>query len=241
VTYDVEIEFMYPDGRRLIILPRKSITFIAGVETTITSNQIQANDPLGSYALTISLYNPGGALIEQGSLSLNVLGISWELLLAVIIVVAAAIVALILVRRRIPARKPVITPTPAIGTVEITSPGTVQIQRGPEGTITLLAMLQAGSQHIPISSLPQPFGREDFAGLAPDNILAAISRRGKPQFTISYDYTKGTFLIEDSSSANGTLLNGVEIKGKGPQPLKDGDIIGPARGAIQLNFVSREA
>ncbi|WP_342786154.1 FHA domain-containing protein [Thermofilum sp.] len=41
--------------------------------------------------------------------------------------------------------------------------------------------------------------------------------------------------MEDSSSTNGTLLNGRQIRGMGMQELKDGDVISPA-GVINLVF-----
>ena len=46
--------------------------------------------------------------------------------------------------------------------------------------------------------------------------------------------------IEDLNSTNGTLLNGKEIKGKGPQELKNGDIISPA-GVLDLKFITEES
>jgi pSer/pThr/pTyr-binding forkhead associated (FHA) protein len=48
------------------------------------------------------------------------------------------------------------------------------------------------------------------------------------------------WFIEDSGSTNGTLLNGVEIRGKGPQELKDGDEISPG-GVIRLVFQIEKA
>lgn len=36
-------------------------------------------------------------------------------------------------------------------------------------------------------------------------------------------FENGVYVIEDLNSTNGTFLNGDDIKGKGKQPLKDGD------------------
>jgi hypothetical protein len=85
---------------------------------------------------------------------------------------------------------------------------------------------------IPVTNVRQVFGRKDFAGLLDPSLLAVISRE---HFTIFYDFRSGKFFIEDSSSTNGTLLNGDQIRGRGPVELKNGDIVSPA-GVIDLVF-----
>ena len=122
----------------------------------------------------------------------------------------------------------------------MTRPGTIQITEPGGETRILAAMFKVGDKIIPISSLPQRFGREDFAGIAPPEVLNSISRREKPQFIINFDYINKTFTIEDFNSTNGTLLNNENIKGKGPRPLKDGDIVSPA-GVLNMRFLSRPA
>jgi hypothetical protein len=169
-----------------------------------------------------------------------------------IIGIAVLAAALILTRRpKPPAPMPTAPPAggvgvggtqamPGGGMIGIPSAGTIQLTTPEGGTKVLTAMFQAGDKIVPISSLPQSFGREDFAGIASPEVLNAISRRAKPQFTISFDYVNRVFTIEDNNSTNGTLLNGENIKGKGPRPLKDGDIVSPA-GVLNLKFVSRPA
>ena len=74
-------------------------------------------------------------------------------------------------------------------------------------------------------------GRGDLArALSPDE-LGLISRR---HFEIKSEDEQ--FYIEDMESANGTMLNGEDISGKGPVSLNDDDVIEPA-GAIQLKFL----
>jgi hypothetical protein len=136
-------------------------------------------------------------------------------------------------------------PPPGEGTQVIPrGEGTIMI-RGPGGeTRVVTAMLQTPSKTIPVSTLPQRFGREDFVGIVSSDLLATISRRegpgAKAQFTIGYDYAQGTFVIWDDGSTNGTYLNGEDIRGRGRRPLKNGDIISPAN-AFNIKFISGPA
>jgi len=104
-----------------------------------------------------------------------------------------------------------------------------------ETVITLAKLVAPNGKVIPIVGTRQAFGREDFQDLVPPESLRLISRRSKPQFEIFFDPNTKQFYIVDNNSANGTYLNGVNIRGKGPQPLKNGDKISPA-GVIELTF-----
>jgi len=73
-------------------------------------------------------------------------------------------------------------------------------------------------------------GRADLARALGLDDLTLISRK---HFQVKADDEH--FYIEDLGSANGTLLNGKDIKGKGPVGLTDGDLIEPAS-AISLKF-----
>jgi hypothetical protein len=74
-------------------------------------------------------------------------------------------------------------------------------------------------------------GRGDLARALSLDELGLISRR---HFEVK---TEGEqFYIEDLGSANGTMLNGEDISGKGPIGLNDDDVIEPA-GAILLKFL----
>ena len=106
---------------------------------------------------------------------------------------------------------------------------------GGETVVTLAKLVAPNGKVIPIVSTRQAFGREDFQDIVPPESLRLISRRSKPQFEIFFDPNTKQFYIVDNNSANGTYLNGVNIRGKGPQPLKNGDKISPA-GVIELTF-----
>ena len=83
---------------------------------------------------------------------------------------------------------------------------------------------------IPIAESSVEFGRDHFKPYLPPDTLKFISVR---HFRIYY--VGGQWYIEDLGSTNGTLLNGQEIRKKGPVPLKPGDVISPA-GVINLVF-----
>jgi hypothetical protein len=120
-----------------------------------------------------------------------------------------------------------------------------QAQPAPErertkvGVILYRLRLPNGME-IPVSEPYRVFGRETFEkyGL-PKDVLDFITREDRGgHFKI---YLRGMkWFIEDSGSTNGTLLNGVEIRGKGPQELKDGDVISPG-GVVNLVFQIEKA
>jgi hypothetical protein len=96
------------------------------------------------------------------------------------------------------------------------------------------AQLQAPRGTIPIASFPQTFGREDFRKFLPSYLLNLIESR---HFAIHYDYAQRMFYIQDLGSRNGTYVNGVDIRGKGLVPLKNGDLVVPAN-VIPLKFIT---
>lgn len=65
-----------------------------------------------------------------------------------------------------------------------------------------------------------PSGREDFRFIFPESVLSYISRRH-----FRFTEENGEVCIEDIGSANGTLLNGREIRGGGLFAIKKGDNI----------------
>lgn len=76
-------------------------------------------------------------------------------------------------------------------------------------------------------------GRKDFRSLVEAEKAAMISREH-----IRLYCEGGSYYIEDSSSTNGTELNGSDIRGEGKQPLKDGDEIRLAN-VLTLTFRAR--
>lgn len=109
---------------------------------------------------------------------------------------------------------------------------------GAEGSRVELARLWVvgSDRYLSVTMEEQAFGREDFRGLVADKrLVLRISRRSKPHFVIKYDKSTNKFYIIDNKSTNGTYVNGVNIKGKGPVELHEGDIISPAK-VINLRF-----
>ena len=83
---------------------------------------------------------------------------------------------------------------------------------------------------IIINNCIKSIGRDDFVGLVPSSTLRYISRQ---HCWIRSD--KGKYFIEDYHSANGTKINGINIRGKGLHSLNDGDKIDIA-GIVVLTF-----
>ena len=77
-----------------------------------------------------------------------------------------------------------------------------------------------GGKEILLSTASKWIGRADCAGLVPGQDDSFISRQ---HMLITYE--GGEYFVEDGNSGNGTKLNGVDIKGKGKQRIKDGDRI----------------
>jgi len=88
---------------------------------------------------------------------------------------------------------------------------------------TLTLMFPDGSQVSTASVLI--LGREDFRGLVDDDEVALISKKH-----LRVSERDGIFWLEDGvdgvPSANGTTLNGQDIRGENFIPLRDGDTIG---------------
>jgi hypothetical protein len=76
------------------------------------------------------------------------------------------------------------------------------------------------SSEISLTEAVRPIGRSDFDKAASPEALKYISRQH-----LLIRSGGGSHFAEDHNSANGTKINGVEIKGKGRQELKDGDRI----------------
>jgi len=239
-TLVIEVRLIYPPeaGRTpIVLLARKPVT-LSGT-TLLTTHTIQSTDPEGTYAIRILVTDPATGDSRDVDLSFEVRSpIPWELIVPLIVVAAAGTAGFLIVKQRRAKQAALVQavppgPAPSIET-QIAQPGTVTI-RAPTGeTMTLTAILQAGTQSIPITRLPQEFGRADFASIAPREMINAISRR---HFMIGYDYSQGAFYIQDLGSTNGTYVNGVDIRGKGLVPLKNGDRISVA-GVLDLTFVS---
>lgn len=96
---------------------------------------------------------------------------------------------------------------------------------------TTVAILELpNSLKIRLSGGSEVIGRAQVARLLGLDELATISRH---HFRISFE--DGKPFVEDMGSANGTSVNGRDIRGEGPVELHDGDVIEMA-GKLSLKF-----
>lgn len=126
---------------------------------------------------------------------------------------------------------------PQRGTVPATAPAQAVSVPSPatgalETTYYVARLETRDGRIIPIVSVRQTFGRSDFEKLVDPALARTISRE---HFTVYYDFKAGKFFIEDRGSTNGTYVNGVDIRGRGPIELKEGDVVSPA-GVLPLIF-----
>jgi len=94
----------------------------------------------------------------------------------------------------------------------------------------LARLVLPDGKFINVMQTAEEFGRSNFEGLVPPNVLNFISKR---HFRIQL--LGNRWYIEDLGSTNGTLVDGQQIKGKGPVELRPGAEIQPA-GVISLRF-----
>jgi len=240
-TVQIEVYLYYPaeSGRSPAqILPRQVFQNIRCGDT-IVRYIIPSGDPEGSYSFRVRVYDQAGNFISEGYVPFAVKSptpwwLTPEFIVAVVAILVAAVLGGFILLRRAPSPAPVAAPPQAAVETRVLAPGTIEIRAGGE-TLTYTGGLQLGDRLIPLKGIPQEFGREDFRGLIPDEQLAFISRR---HFRISYDYSRGCFTVEDLGSKNGTFVDGEDIRGRGPVPIKDGSIISPA-GIVSLRFTIR--
>lgn len=97
---------------------------------------------------------------------------------------------------------------------------------------TALAYLQLpNGQLIPITSPVQEFGRDQLSPYIPADQAKYISAR---HFRIMLQGNK--WYVEDLGSTNGTIVDGQQIKGRGPVEIQKGSVISPA-GVVMLKFL----
>lgn len=207
----------------------------AGVKTTLALFKVTTANPSGQWVIYVTIDGVNAAPIAI-NINSELLPLPLWLLATIIIVVVAAVLGVLAVMRIMGSRgrakeeQTRVLPAP-IQQAPITAP---ERERTKVGVVLYRLRLPNGME-IPVSEPHRVFGRETFEryGL-PKDALDFITREDRGgHFKI---YLRGTkWFIEDLGSTNGTLLNGVEIKGKGPQELKNGDTISPA-GVMNIVF-----
>jgi hypothetical protein len=216
--------------------------------------QVTDQSPPGRYTLYIAVKDcrTGGYLGEQ-PLEFSVGGgattpppppppDNTPLIIGAAVVVAAALVgvALLVRRKQQPQVVSVPSPSPASGLPQqptaIKGGGTAVLPHAGAaagGTVvgSPLAYLELpNGMQIPITSTSREFGRQDFVQYLPQDVAQYISSR---HFRIMY--SGGQWYVEDLGSTNGTLVDGQQIRGKGPVPVKNGSVISPG-GVVKLTF-----
>lgn len=91
-------------------------------------------------------------------------------------------------------------------------------------------LISPDNSEIALAEGTRVIGRGDFDRTLAGEDLKYISRQH-----LSITFEDSEYFVEDRDSANGTNLNGVEIKGKGKQMLQDGDRIEVAA-VVTLTF-----
>lgn len=209
----------------------------------------------GQWSIIAQLCTPSGSCVDTPAMTININYSpstpsaappppypSW-LIPAVIVVVAAVIIGaalFVITRSRGGGERggeATVVRYP-IAQMPMPAPTTASSEKTRVG-VALYRLILPNNVVVPVFEPMKIFGRETFEKFGvPRGVLEYISREDRGgHFRI---YLRGTrWYIEDMNSTNGTLLNGVEIKGKGPQELKDGDVISPA-GALNIVFKLEE-
>ncbi len=95
---------------------------------------------------------------------------------------------------------------------------------------TRAKLVLADNSEIALTGVINPIGRDNLEKAVPAGALNYISRQH-----LWIRFNGSQYFAEDANSANGSRINGIEIKGKGLQELKDGDRI-DLGGATELTF-----
>ncbi len=232
-----------PTGGMTTIINNRQISLSAGTNTVIELFQVSTANPSGQWIIYATLNGvgipplavevnpppPASSPPQNSSMWLIVT------MVAVAIVIVMAAIYLITRKRVAYEERTKILPQPVQPSATVTEAR----DRTKVGVILYRLRLSNGME-IPVNEPYKIFGRETFEryGLPKDSLdlITREDRGGHIKI-----YLRGMrWYIEDSGSTNGTLLNGVEIKGKGPQELKDGDTISPG-GVINLTFQIEKA
>ena len=212
--------------------------------TTITVAQYYSTYSTGGSVSSADVSNSAstgtGSVVTSGVSAGSSPALNLWLLYALMIgllAVAAGVIITLLVRKPANAYAASGTGTRAGYLSSSTAPAATLAASGIPMTTPLAAGPSAkfsseGGNQISLNAAGQSLGRGDLHTLAAPGKADLLSRQ---HFSLSYE--NGDYYIEDRGSTNGTRLNGSDIRGKGRQPLKDGDKIDLA-GALTITFKS---
>jgi len=243
-TVTLTVTLRDPTGGVTTIINNQQQYLPASTNVVISLFQVTSANPSGQWTMYVTLSGVG---VPPMAIEVNPPSSTppppsgpplWLLITIVVIAVAAIIGILAVVLMRGRGRAEEERTRVLLAPVQQAQPAPER-ERTKVGVILYKLRLPNGME-IPVSEPIRVFGRETFEkyGL-PKDVLDFITREDRGgHFKI---YMRGMkWFIEDSGSTNGTLLNGVEIRGKGPQELKDGDEISPG-GVIRLVFQIEKA
>lgn len=244
----LKVDLVTPQGATFTV--RRETVTVNGREQCLVVKQGLTSQDVGRWEVLIQVFDPTNPqqLIGGDRISFAVGGgvgptpppppppssiPEWAIAAAVVAVVAIAAVAALMLRGRGRGREIVIQPSPvppvAPSPAEAKG-GTAVLQPKTAVGIPLAFFVLPNGVEIPILSQSMEFGRENFRGYVSDDKLAYISAR---HFRIFL--APDGWYIEDLGSTNGTVVDGVEIRGRGPVKLKAGSKVRPAN-MVELTF-----
>ena len=204
------------DGRQATSLP---------ITVTVSGPAASTPTPVAPVTPTPPVKTP--SLLDQLMTPITLISI----LSVIVIIILGFLVRLVYKKRwATPAevQAPVITPRPELPPNEI--PARTPVSAPEPAMAPMARLIMPNGLEITLTAKGQSIGRAELARALGLDELCLISHQ---QFQVTC--TDGEYFIEDAGSANGTRLNGEDIKGKGTMSLKDGDTI-EAAGVIKLKF-----
>jgi len=155
-----------------------------------------------------------------------------SLLLIGLVAIAAVATILIITRRRTPAPAAAAAGTVAASrsTAVATMPATGTATRTSSISPALKAKFVSDKGDTILLPGNGLIGRNNFQSVLTSDRSDLISRQH-----LRVDYENGQYYIEDSTSTNGTKLNGKDIRGTGRQAIDNDDVVDLA-GVISLTF-----
>ena len=213
------------------VVPDSTTTYT--LTATNTGGSVSASTTI-TVVLDISTYStgsspgttiagPGIATSGVGGSDSGTAGLSpLHLLLLGLLGVAAVVIVLLLTRR--PAAVSVGQNARAItghtSVAAVTLPAIALPRTTPAALGSGARLVSSSGNEIFLAGGIGSLGRSDFKSMVTAEKADLISRNH-----LLVEYEDGHYYIEDRSSTNGTRLNGADIRGRGRQKLREGDVL----------------